>query len=177
MIDEVLKTAKAITLFVTGRLIPVYCALSMALVYYVFTVKIFQLDDTLSILITAGMGIASFAAMVDTTGYFNGLLFPIRHTVTFFYVYLLRRSDGVYKIGYTRNIFLRIRAHQKDYGQHFKLIKYWSVRNRFRAEFAALQMTSRFHHTEGNRKELRRMNLYQVLVFVIRFSRWLARYE
>jgi hypothetical protein len=86
------------------------------------------------------------------------------------FVYLLRRSDGILKIGCTIDLSARIVALRRDYETGFALVRAWAVRDRYTSERIALEMTKQFHYSEGRRLELRKMNRLQVKSFIRSFT-------
>lgn len=53
------------------------------------------------------------------------------------YVYLARRSDGVYKIGFSANPQRRMKDLRTDFGKKFKLVKAWQRSDAYRVEKTA----------------------------------------
>jgi len=87
------------------------------------------------------------------------------------YVYIMRREDGVYKVGCTDNVKRRIKAHEADYGVGFDNVRFWLVPNKVEYEKRALKLTRRYAYWEGKRRELRQMTDSQLLKFVKTFGR------
>lgn len=171
MVDEWLTRGKSL-LVVIGKLFKIYFATSAGFGYYAMAQHLGTHHDhamIISLLIGAFFYLAVCEALDE---YIYGKPeSKYYHRV----IYLLRREDGIYKIGYTNDIRTRTLAHVRDYGMDFRLIKIWRVNDMTTAEDEALRLTRRYHHVEGNRQELRKMNLIQVVVFMVVFSWWLGR--
>lgn len=78
------------------------------------------------------------------------------------YVYVLKREDGILKIGKAINVESRLRSHEKSYGQRFTVVQVYNVPDMVTFEKLALLMTRRYKHEEGNRRELRKMTQSQL---------------
>lgn len=87
------------------------------------------------------------------------------------FIYVLRREDGIIKIGRTGDIDSRIHAHEKDYNAKFSILASWVVFDSEAYEKIALSMTGRFAYSEGNRRELRQMNNDDLSGFILDFSK------
>jgi predicted GIY-YIG superfamily endonuclease len=87
------------------------------------------------------------------------------------FIYIMRRSDGIYKIGRTTNTNHRLSQHATDYGMDFELVKRFVVPDAIEFEKLALSMTANYRHLEDNRLELRRMPKRQVNEFVSEFTK------
>ena len=85
------------------------------------------------------------------------------------FVYVMRRDDGIIKLGKTINTTQRRKAHQRDYNQRFRIIKRFAVADQSAFERLALRMTEEYRYTEGNRQELRQMNNKQLSAFLSEF--------
>jgi len=85
-------------------------------------------------------------------------------------VYVLKRNDGILKIGRTRNLRNRIQAHNADYGATFDPVTAWVVPDAESYEHQALGLTSRYAYCEGNRRELRRMSESELSQFILDFT-------
>jgi len=88
------------------------------------------------------------------------------------FIYLIKRSDGVYKIGKTINVPERISSHASDYRMSFEIIKVWCVPDYGTAERIALTLTKSHSLREGNRNELRQMTDIDTVAFIETFSRY-----
>lgn len=99
--------------------------------------------------------------ILDRFLFLRAIIFPNQG-----YLYILKREDGIYKVGRTDNVIDRMKQHEKDYGQKFKVIKTWKVNDPYRAEQKALTFSKGWSHIEGNRQELRRMNVVQLILFM-----------
>lgn len=91
---------------------------------------------------------------------------PIRYGV----IYVMKRSDGVYKIGKTHYLRNRLQSHRIDYGQGFDVVASWVVPDADRYERVALDLTSKYHFSEDRRKELRQMDATELNNFVLTFT-------
>lgn len=87
------------------------------------------------------------------------------------FIYILRREDGIYKIGKTRDIIKRIKQHEVDYGLQFNLVARFVVSDITTFERLALSMTNTFEYRENNRLELRSMDKEELDIFISRFSK------
>lgn len=91
------------------------------------------------------------------------------------YVYLVRRlKDGVYKVAQTVDPRVRIQDLILEYGP-LEPIVYWRIENYRKHEQTALKMTKDFHHTEGSRRELRKMTARQACHFIEDFTNHLRK--
>ena len=50
------------------------------------------------------------------------------------FVYLARRSDGVYKIGFSQNPKERMKGLRSDFGKKFRLVQSWQRHDAYRVE-------------------------------------------
>jgi predicted GIY-YIG superfamily endonuclease len=85
-------------------------------------------------------------------------------------IYVLRRKDGIIKIGKTYNLRERLSQHKSDYGQEFGVIASWIVPRLSFFESMAIEMTKIYYYQEGNRQELRQMSEEQLSNFVLDFT-------
>lgn len=106
-------------------------------------------------------------------------LLPLESTPTQFspgFIYIMRRSDGVYKFGKSTDPIRRQVEHIEDYEKGFEIIKLFAVSNMTVFEQLALRMTKQyFYRKEQGRKELRRMSRQQVADFIKEFERAIER--
>lgn len=88
------------------------------------------------------------------------------------FIYVMRRADGIYKIGKSTDPTARLFEHVQGYGQDFKLIKQFAVSDMAAFEAMALRMTRAYtYKKETGRKELRKMTKRQLSQFMIDFER------
>jgi predicted GIY-YIG superfamily endonuclease len=88
------------------------------------------------------------------------------------FIYVMRRADGVYKIGRSTDPTARLSEHIQDYKQEFKLIEWFPVSDMAVYEQLALRMTRQYaYRKEAGRKELRKMTKHQLNQFVVEFKR------
>jgi hypothetical protein len=85
------------------------------------------------------------------------------------YIYLIKRKDGIYKIGKTRHPQERLSEHNKTW-TGCQIISLWQVPNMELYEKKALKITQPFFYQENGHQELRAMTLQQVVVFQIIFG-------
>ena len=85
-------------------------------------------------------------------------------------VYVMKRDDGIFKIGRSINVYQRISEHNADYKQKFLPIMSFFVIDGMLFEQIALSMTECRFFKEGHRRELRRMSNEDLHVFIDRFS-------
>ncbi len=85
-------------------------------------------------------------------------------------IYVLRRRDGVCKVGRSVDLRRRIADHAKDYEQGFDVAAAWVVPNAELYERIALHLTRAYTFAEGKRKELRQMTQEQLNEFIILFT-------
>lgn len=86
------------------------------------------------------------------------------------YIYIMRRADGVYKIGRTDNTNRRQKQHIGDYGMGFVLVRRFVVSDTIQFEKLALHLTAEYAYPEKRRQELRRMNDDQIEAFIEFFN-------
>lgn len=87
------------------------------------------------------------------------------------FIYIMRRSDGVYKFGKSVNPIKRQAEHSGDYEKGFEIIRLFAVSNMTVFEQLALKMTIQYsYRKEQGRKELRRMTKRQVGAFTVEFE-------
>lgn len=88
------------------------------------------------------------------------------------FIYVMRRADGVYKIGRSTYPAARLSEHAQDYGQAFTLVKWFAVPDMAAFERMALRMTREYaYKKEAGRRELRRMTKKQLTQFMVEFER------
>lgn len=87
------------------------------------------------------------------------------------YIYIMRRADGVYKLGRTNNTEYRQRQHVADYGDDFILVTRFVVPDAVEFEKLALSMTSKYFYNELGRQELRQMTDKVLHRFIAEFER------
>lgn len=85
-------------------------------------------------------------------------------------VYVMKRNDGVLKIGRTRSLRNRLQDHCADYEATFEVIAAWVVPNAESYEYYALRVTDRYAYSEGNRRELRQMTDAELSNFIMDFT-------
>lgn len=85
-------------------------------------------------------------------------------------IYFIRRADGIYKIGKTNFFQKRIDIHRQYYKQDFEIIRVWPTDNINYLEMIALYFTGPYFHIEGKHHELRKMNSFQVFLFICRMD-------
>lgn len=85
-------------------------------------------------------------------------------------IYIIRREDGVLKIGKTTSLKDRISKHQADYRSRFNIVSSWVVPDMGEYERLALRLSSSFHYSENNRRELRRMSEAELNRFILDFT-------
>lgn len=82
------------------------------------------------------------------------------------YIYLIRRQDGIYKIGYSSNITSRLEQLAKQWKQSAILIKKWVVDDMQKAERTVLELSANCYYLEGRSIEYRKMNDKQIEDFI-----------
>lgn len=87
------------------------------------------------------------------------------------YIYVMRREDGVFKVGRTNDTERRLAQHRSDYKAQFELICRFVVPDVFQFEHLALRLTSKFSYAEEGRNELRKMTVSELEDFVLLFHR------
>lgn len=85
-------------------------------------------------------------------------------------IYIMRRSDGILKLGKAQHLADRLRAHRKDYRTDFDVISSWVVPNVDDFESKALSLTKRYFYREGQRRELRQMSESELTQFILEFT-------
>jgi predicted GIY-YIG superfamily endonuclease len=85
------------------------------------------------------------------------------------FVYVMKRDDGIYKIGRTIDTSKRLKAHKADYGKNFELIKKFTVPNARHFETKALALTREYMYLEDGRRELREMDDLELEIFLAEF--------
>lgn len=123
-------------------------------------------DSSFNIKLVSGLLVYSMMLLV----YIIMFVFARRMMAASHFIYLLRRADGVYKVGMTNNVRRRMTELERDYGQGFTLVYRWKTNNAPRSENIALCLTRGSKHVEGNRKELRKMRFGQVLALILSFD-------
>jgi hypothetical protein len=86
------------------------------------------------------------------------------------FIYLIRRSDGVMKLGCTNDLDRRIQFHETDYGMEFEIVRAWLVPDKSLYEIKALGLTGKFQYVEDDRKELRQMSDGDLARFIMTFD-------
>lgn len=87
------------------------------------------------------------------------------------FIYVMRRADGVYKLGRAIDPTRRLLDHQSAYKQDFKLVRCFAVSDMVAFERAALSMTKLYaYKKEAGRKELRKMTKKQLYHFLAEFG-------
>lgn len=86
------------------------------------------------------------------------------------FVYVLRREDGIYKIGRSADVDRRVKEHVKDYRQDFAIANRFAVWDVYLFEKLALLYTERYSYTEGGRDELRKMDDAELRAFLVWFT-------
>lgn len=84
-------------------------------------------------------------------------------------VYLVKRQDGIFKIGKSRRFNGRFSDLTDEYGP-LELVALWRVDSMSTAENIALGMTKVYKHIEGGRLELRQFTAKQARWFVQSFT-------
>lgn len=85
------------------------------------------------------------------------------------FIYVMRRSDGIYKLGQAIDTEERLKIHTADYGMGFTLVKRFVVPDKMAFEKLALKMTAVYHYYEPGRIELRQMTDEQLTRFLAEF--------
>lgn len=86
------------------------------------------------------------------------------------FIYVMKRQDGIYKIGRCNDITRRLKQHTQDYGQEFELIQRFVVSDYIEMEKLALNMTLKFSYSEKSRNELRKMSQSELNTFLKKFE-------
>ena len=86
------------------------------------------------------------------------------------FIYIMRRSDGIYKLGRSDNPNKRLRQHQSDYGMKLELVKRFVVPDVYQFEKLALRLSSNYSYTEPGRVELRQMTTTEADEFIAKFK-------
>lgn len=87
------------------------------------------------------------------------------------FIYVMRRADGIYKLGRAINPNQRLSEHQSAYKKEFKLIRWYAVSDMVAFERVALTMTKPYaYKKEAGRKELRKMTRQQLSNFLAEFE-------
>lgn len=87
------------------------------------------------------------------------------------FIYVMRREDGILKIGKTNDTKRRLIQHIKDYEIGFELVYRFAVADATCFEKLALKMTSGFEYKEPGRVELRKMTSTELEDFILLFRR------
>lgn len=87
------------------------------------------------------------------------------------FIYVMRREDGVFKVGRTNDTERRLAQHRSDYKAQFELICRFVVPDVFQFEHLALRLTNQFSYAEEGRNELRKMTDSELEDFVLLFHR------
>lgn len=88
------------------------------------------------------------------------------------FIYVMRRADGIYKLGRAVDPIQRLEAHQESYKQNFTLIRAYAVPDMVAFEQLALRRTKDYtYKKEAGRRELRKMTKRQLAQFMIEFER------
>lgn len=85
------------------------------------------------------------------------------------FVYVMRRADGIYKIGHSGDVERRLSEHRGSYAAEFRLVKRFVAPDKIAFEKLALAMTKDYHHHEVGRTELRRMSDMEMEQFLAEF--------
>lgn len=86
------------------------------------------------------------------------------------FIYVMKRSDGIYKLGRSNNPTKRQGQHASDYGKEFEIVKRFVVPDTKALERVALQLTTQYRYIEGNRNELRLMSETEIEDFIKEFG-------
>jgi hypothetical protein len=86
------------------------------------------------------------------------------------FVYIMRRDDGIIKIGRSVNIEKRLKQHIADYGHKFAVIETFAVPDTIAFEYLALSMTANHSFSEPHRNELRFMSDKDIETFRVTFT-------
>ena len=87
------------------------------------------------------------------------------------FIYVMRRSDGIYKIGRTNSTVRRITELITDYRKQFVLVKRFTVPDTIAFETIALQLTFAYRYDEQHRTELRMLTGSQLTEFLLVFEK------
>jgi hypothetical protein len=85
-------------------------------------------------------------------------------------VYILRRNDGILKLGKTLDLRTRVALHRSDYKTNFDVLASWVVPSLDDYERLALRMTQDYQFSEGKRRELRSMSDKELSEFILSFT-------
>lgn len=88
------------------------------------------------------------------------------------FIYIMKRQDGIIKIGYSNDTDRRLRQHKLDYQADFELLYRFVVPDCITFERLALSMTSEFAYEEPGRSELRKMSDDEIEDFCDNFRRY-----
>lgn len=78
------------------------------------------------------------------------------------FIYIMRRDDGVIKIGRSINVENRLKQHETDYERKFTIIETFVVPDTITFEYLALSMTVDYYFLEPHRNELRSMSNHEI---------------
>lgn len=95
---------------------------------------------------------------------------PQKFEKSFEVIYVIKRDDGIIKIGKTNNLCTRIIQHKKDYRSDFSVLASWVVLDAAYYEQIALNMTNKWAYQENKRRELRQMPDDALSQFIIDFT-------
>lgn len=88
------------------------------------------------------------------------------------FIYVMKRQDGIVKIGRTKNTKRRLFQHEYDYEQRFELICRFVVPDVIEFEKLALQLTAEYYYKEKRRTELRQMTTLELDAFIVDFKQY-----
>lgn len=85
------------------------------------------------------------------------------------FIYIMRREDGIYKIGRSSDVERRLGEHQESYASKFQLVKRFVAPDKVAFEKLALAMTKDYEYHEPGRTELRQMSDVEMSQFLAEF--------
>jgi predicted GIY-YIG superfamily endonuclease len=170
-------------IIISDRLIPVYASLVAGLALYVqlhIVIGIHQNFSATASLLFAAIIFSSMAqAILEARSKKQGPPARLQETLAALkiqtnpgYIYIMRRSDGIYKIGRTDDTGRRLSQHKADYGMNFDLARRFVVSDTLAFERLALSITEKYRHKEPGRAELRKMSNGQFRGFVRVFAEY-----
>lgn len=113
------------------------------------------------------LGLPLLVTMLVLLYMYIKISFPIENTG---FIYIIKREDGIYKIGRTNSIQRRLTEHLKDYNKKMKIIYFWPVVSPILSEKEILSLSKKYKYKEKRRLELRKMNRLQLYFLIMSFS-------
>jgi hypothetical protein len=153
----------------TRRWLIVFYSISLGFFIATYILTGIGLVAWVSVLFAIGI-LTGWYSVVDKPVVNTDPLQVIRPANSYGIVYIMRRDDGVLKVGRTVSLRHRLNSHVLDYERHFSMVASWVVPDATVYESIALKMTADFAYTESRRKELRQMTEAELSKFVLEFT-------